>query len=244
MSITPAMQRLLTTLLMPPMRIEIVQHIDFEGAAAIAPWLIERGHTLSTTLLTVGDPLPDWRDRDAAILMGGPMNVDQTEEYPWLLTEKQWLKTAIAANKTLVGICLGAQLLAQALGATVALGPEPEIGWFPIQFSAQAQAIAGIPPELMAFHWHGDQFSLPPAAIPLAQSAVCPQQGFLWGDRILGLQCHLEMTPDALATITQAAAADLRPAPFIQSAVQILAGSDRCPSNHAVLFALLTHLGF
>ncbi len=226
------------------MRIEIVQHVDFEGPAAIAPWLVERGHQLSTTLLSAGDPLPDWRDREAAIIMGGPMNVDENEDYPWLLTEKQWLQTAIAADKKLVGICLGAQLLAQALGATVAPGPEPEIGWFPIQFSAAAQAIAGIPAELIAFHWHGDQFSLPPAAISLAQSAVCPQQGFLWGDRILGLQCHLEMTPAAIATLTKAAAADLRPARFIQSSQTMLAGCDCCSSNHAVLFALLTNLGF
>ena len=231
--------------LTPPMRIEIVQHVDFEGPAAIAPWLEARGHHLSTTLLSAGEALPNWHDREAAIVMGGPMNVDQIEDYPWLIAEKDWLQEAIANDKKLVGICLGAQLLAQGLGATVAAGPQPEIGWFPIQFSEEARAIADLSSELTVLHWHGDQFSLPPQAIALAKSDVCPQQGFLWGDRVLGLQCHLEMTPEAIDRLIQAASADLQTSkPFVQSATEIRAEVDRCTSNHAALFSLLAYLGF
>lgn len=180
------------------MRIEWFQHADFEDLGCIAPWLAERGHAAERRRLYAGEAPGAVTDSDALIVMGGPMNIYEHERHPWLAAEKLAIRAAIDAGKPVLGICLGAQLIADVLGGPVTRNAESEIGWFEVALSAEGRAaasFAGLPPRFTAFHWHGDTYALPPGAARLATSEACAQQAFSWGGgRVLGLQFHLEVT--------------------------------------------------
>jgi GMP synthase (glutamine-hydrolysing) len=135
------------------------------------------------------------------IVMGGPMNVDEVEKYPFLGDEIPWIRQTIAAGMPLLGICLGSQLLAKACGAKVYPGPVKEIGWYPLELSIAAsedRLFAGCGPTLTVFQWHGDTFDLPPGAVHLAQSALYRNQAFRIGPSAYGLQFHIEMTSEMI----------------------------------------------
>jgi GMP synthase-like glutamine amidotransferase len=175
-------------------------------------------------------------------------DLDQADEdqYPWLGDEKRLIRAAIDGGRSLVGVCLGAQLIAEALGAQVSRNPHKEIGWFPIRLTDLARrspVCKDLPVELQVLHWHGDTFSLPSGALHLAESEACAQQGFLLDGRILGLQFHLEMTPTSLRTLCSQCAEELTPGPFVQSAEQMLAVSPvRYEETARVLEVLLDRL--
>jgi GMP synthase-like glutamine amidotransferase len=208
------------------MRIHVLQHVPFEGPAAIADWAERRGHPLVVSHLYASDAPPAPADFDRLVVMGGPMSVGDTEEHPWLAAELACIAEAVAAGKSVVGVCLGAQLIAAALGARVYRNPHNEIGWFPIELTARARTLDlcdGLPPVQTVFHWHGDTFDLPPDAVHLAASAACAHQAFLVDGRVLGLQCHLESTPASVAAICEACADDIVPAAWVQTAAEMRA---------------------
>ena len=186
------------------MKIACLQHAPFEGPAAIAEWARSRGHDLVCHELHANEPPPPLEDSDILLLMGGPMNLHETSKYPWLAAEKTTIREAIREGKIVIGICLGAQLIADSLGAAVLPGSEREIGWFPIRRRPECPAAFALPETLPVFHWHGDFFETPEGALPLASSAACPHQGFVHGGRVLGLQCHLESTPESVAALIEA----------------------------------------
>ncbi len=207
------------------MKIHCLMHVPFEGPAQIADWAGSRGHPIAFSHLFAGDALPELEAFDRLVVMGGPMGVGDDDQYPWLVAEKRLIREAIDAGRSLVGVCLGAQLIAEALGARVTRNPEKEIGWFPIRLTEAARAhrlCKGLPAEQQVLHWHGDTFALPPGALHLAESDACMQQGFLVDQRILGLQFHLEMTPTSLRTLCSYCGDELTPGPFVQSAEQML----------------------
>ena len=202
------------------MRIHALQHVDFEGLGHIDHWIADRGHSLTMTRFFAGEELPSPDQFDRLIIMGGPMNIYEDDRYPWLAQERAFIKEALARGKSAVGICLGAQLLADALGSPVFAGPQKEIGWFPIRLTDAGQCSAllqGLPSELTVFHWHGDTFNIPPGAIHLAASDGCPSQAFLSDNRILGLQFHLESTPKTVAAILAHCSDELVPGEYIQA---------------------------
>ncbi len=181
------------------MRIQAIQHVPFETPAALYGWADCRGHTLRCTHLYRGESLAPANDFDLLLILGGPMGVADTEIHPWLLEEKRCIQKALDAGKKLIGICLGAQLLAEALGARVWTQPHREIGWFPIHRTDPVPAWAQVlPATAQVFHWHGQTFNLPAGAEHLARSAGCENQIFAHGDRVLGLQCHLELDQPAI----------------------------------------------
>jgi len=228
------------------MRIQVLQHVPFEGPYGIADWAAARGHSLTTTPLYDGAAAPEPADFDWLVIMGGPMGANDESRYPWLAAEKALIRRAIAAGKTLVGVCLGAQLIAAVLGARVYRNQEPEIGWMPIELTAAGQAspVCGFLPATFAvFHWHGDTFDLPARAVHLARSRACEQQAFLYEGRVLGLQFHLESTAESVAGICAQCADELVPGTYVQSAARMLAA---LPADYvqlrAALFGILDRL--
>lgn len=163
---------------------------------------------------------------DRLVVMGGPMSVGDTEACPWLEDELALIAEAIAAGKSVVGVCLGAQLIAAALGARVYPNAAKEIGWLPIRLTDQARGLDfcdGLPAEQTVFHWHEDTFDLPAGAVHLAESEACANQAFLIDGRVLGLQCHLESTPASVAAICEHCADDIVPGRFVQTVAEMRA---------------------
>jgi GMP synthase (glutamine-hydrolysing) len=186
------------------MRIGVLQHAAFEGPGEIGVWAIKRGHTLSVSHLYRGDELPELDSFDLLLVMGGEMNIYQYRDWPWLKAESAFIRTALEQGKRAVGICLGAQFIADALGAGVVQNPEIELGWLPVTWTSEARvAFPELPAQATVLHWHGDTFGLPPGATRLASSAGCAEQGYLVPGKCLGLQFHLEVDPGLTKEFTQ-----------------------------------------
>ncbi len=206
-------------------KIHWFQHASSEGLGAIEGWLLSRGHVLSCTRFHAGEAPPATaKGFDWLIVMGGAMNVYQYRDHPWLLPEKCLISKALAAGKRVLGICLGAQLIADTLDAKVYQNGEREIGWFPVR--AVPDGVASpfrFPAETKVFHWHGDTFSLPPGSTWLAKSAGCAHQAFAVGSRVLGLQFHLEMTPADMSSIAKSCADELTAGRYVQTPDRMIA---------------------
>ncbi|MFT4584814.1 MAG: GMP synthase-like glutamine amidotransferase [Gammaproteobacteria bacterium] len=201
------------------MRVHCFQHVAFEGLGSIGPWLAAAEHTLSKTKLYESPSFPNPDEFDLLIVLGGPMSVGDTQIYPWLDREKAFIKEVIAADKLVLGICLGAQLIASALGAKVYPNRYKEIGWFPINgISNNLEDCYEFPEALDAFHWHGDTFDLPQGAVRIATSRACPNQAFQINRQVIGLQFHLETTIDSAREIVEHCGDELVPELYIQSA--------------------------
>ncbi len=228
------------------MRIQVLQHVPFEEPAGIAEWAEARGHRVAITPLYDGALPPAPADYDWLAIMGGPMSVGDESEHSWLKPEKAAIRAGIDAGRTVVGVCLGAQLIAEVLGARVYPNREKEIGWMPIEMTeagSKSELFGFLPPSIEVYHWHGDTFDLPPGAIHLARSLACVHQAFVYGGRVLGLQFHLESTPASVADIVRECAAEIVPATHVQSALRMLAASpeDYTRINRA-LFGILDRL--
>ena len=210
-------------------RLRWLQHVAFEDLGNLAGWAEAREFKCEVSRLHAGEPLPKATELDWLVVMGGPMSVHDAEQHPWLPRERELIGEVLARGKTVLGICLGAQQLAAALGAPVHPHRVKEIGWFPIEGVAAHGAFAGLfGKRTEVFHWHGDTFDLPTGAVHLARSAACENQAFAWGERALGLQFHLEMGRDGVARICRGCADELTvPGPFVSSAEAMLADDGR-----------------
>ena len=204
------------------MKIHYFQHVPFEGLGMIEDWAKARGLNISATRFYEKHTIPNIDDYDALVIMGGPMSVHDEGIYPWLSEEKKHIKQAIKAGKYILGVCLGAQLIADVLGTKVSNAPVKEIGWFPIAWSDAAMGhkiISGLNPAMNVFHWHGEQFEIPKGAVHLASSKTCKTQAFLYNEKVLGLQFHLEMNETAIEKIIENCGDEIAtPSPTIQSA--------------------------
>jgi len=195
-------------------KIYVLQHHPVETLGTIADAL--EGAALAWQYVRVydGQPVPSsMKGAGGLIVMGGPMGVYQTDRYPWLRDEMRLIEDAVKSNLPTLGVCLGAQILAAALGAKVERNPNgKEIGWHPIKLGDSAQhdrLMRGLPATLTPFHWHGDIFDLPPGAVLLASSEKTPCQAFRYGDKAYAFQFHFEVTPDGVAAMADAFAKDL-----------------------------------
>ena len=230
---------------MKNLRIHYFQHVPHEGLGSINEWVSSNGHSLTSTKFFEDPRLPGVNDIDWLIIMGGPMNVNDEEHYPWLADEKIFIHKAIDAGKTVIGICLGSQLLSAVLGARVYKNTENEIGWFDVELTPSAQSgklLSGMGNSLRPFHWHGDTFDLPDGAVHLASSAGCRNQAFIFGNKVLGLQFHLEPTADLLLQMIKGGREELTTGKYIQSEEEILKNMQLIESNKKTLFILLTRL--
>jgi GMP synthase-like glutamine amidotransferase len=157
------------------------------------------------------------------IAMGGPMSVNDDAELPWLRPEKQCVREAVARDIPVLGVCLGAQLIASALGTRVVRNPVQEIGWFPIHAVSASQPTFHFPSECVVFHWHGETFDLPDGAERLATSAGCENQAFQVGRHVIGLQFHLETTPETARAMVEHCRGELMPGPYVQTEEELRA---------------------
>jgi len=222
------------------MKLHYLQHVPFEGLGMIEDWAKAQGAEISVSQLFNNDPLPEVGRFDWLVVMGGPMGIYDPDEHPWLMAEKQFIRQAIDAGKTVLGICLGAQLIADVLGAKVYPGPLKEMGWFPIQRAEGAPEL--LPEELTVFHWHGDTFEIPEGAIRLASSAACRNQGFVYNNRVVALQFHMETTPESMEALIENCGHELVDAPFIQTSEQMRAGLSRIRKINTAMTHLLNQL--
>jgi len=207
------------------MKIHYLQHVAFEGLGNIEPHLRARGHDLSGTQFFNNQTLPDPASIDWLIVLGGPMGVSDELLHPWLKAEKIFIKAVISSGKHVLGICLGAQLLAHVLGAAVYRNDVREIGWFPLQRHAETSPspLATLfSTNTEVFHWHSDTFDLPNGAIALASSAACLNQGFIWQNRVVALQFHLETTRTNVQELVDHCGDDLDNSKYVQSAQELL----------------------
>lgn len=183
--------------------------------ATSTPGLVEtvlaaQGYSLEVKTPSLGEPLPSTMDDyDGAIVFGGPMSANDDDELPFIRAELDWIPTALDSNKPFLGICLGAQMLARVLGATVSPHPDGlmEIGYFPIAPTPQGKV--QLEPLEQVYHWHREGFELPSGAVPLAQGETFDLQAFCYGDRAYGIQFHPEITADTIAFWTTQASDQL-----------------------------------
>jgi len=205
------------------MRAHYLQHVPFEGLGSIEPWLDANGYEITVTRLFEAGEFPDLSAIDLLVVLGGPMSVNDEMRFDWLAREKRFVRNAVASGKPVLGICLGAQLIASALGSQVYPNGVKEIGWFPVcGVASSAHSTFGFPRSMKVFHWHGETFDLPPGAVHIARSEVCENQAFQIGNSVVGLQFHLETTPASVLDIVSNCRDELTSARYIQTEAEIL----------------------
>ncbi|MCB1165634.1 MAG: type 1 glutamine amidotransferase [Leptospiraceae bacterium] len=233
------------------MRIQILQHAPFEGPGHITEWAASRSYSLEVvhTYKGIAPGMPD--EYDWLIVLGGPMSA--LDDPSWLRVEKraiaEALNAAAAGKVRVIGICLGAQLIAHSLGSKIYRNPEKEIGWFDINFSQEARdslLFAHYPEQCIVFHWHGESFDLPVGSDPIGSSEATAQQGFFLGENIFGFQYHMEMLSNGIHGLMKHCKKDLKgheKLPFVQSPDEIVSGiATHSPANRRILDQFLDRL--
>jgi len=226
------------------MHIHYFQHVPFESPAYILTWAKLNDHTVSATKIYESVEFPDVSLIDLLVVMGGPMGAHQYKEYPWLRSERAFIKQAVLAGKKVLGICLGGQIIADVLKGTVAPNPKKEIGWFDTHLSTEARqtkAFKNFPEKFSAFHWHGDTFSIPQSAVHIASSEACSNQAFVYSENVIGLQFHLESTEASINSLIENCSNELVDDKYIQTAAQLREQSvEKVPKINALMELMLS----
>jgi GMP synthase (glutamine-hydrolysing) len=207
------------------MRLHYLQHVPFEGLGKIEEWAAKSNHTVTSTRLHANEPLPPADSFDLLVVMGGPMGANDDARYRWMKGEKLLIELAIERGKKVLGVCLGAQLIASVLSAKVYANSQKEIGWFPVELNppnVRNHPLSVLPQRTTVFHWHGDTFDLPKGAAHLARSRACENQAFSVGNNVIGLQFHLEMGMPQIESLLRHASADITEGDFVMNAEEML----------------------
>ncbi len=228
-----------------PLRVHVFQHVHYEGLGSMETFFKDIGADITYTEFFAGGKAPAPHAFDLLLVMGGPMGVYDEAEFPWIKEEKQALKAALNAQKPVIGICLGSQLMAEVLGGKVTKNAHREIGWFPVERISNPRVSwvsECFPERFTTFHWHGDTFSIPSGASALFKSEGCANQGFVWGEKVVGLQFHPEITPAVAATWVETGASEMQPGPYVQAADQIMGNPEVFETNNGWIAALCRRL--
>lgn len=227
-------------------RIHFLLHAPFETPAYITTLVNESRHAVSCTCLWESTTFPEPEDIELLVVMGGPMNIYEHDRYPWLIQEKAFLRQVIDKGNKVLGICLGSQLLADALGGTVVRNRCKEIGWYPVTLTKAAMSsplLHEVPQVIVPLHWHGDTYPPPPGAVMLGSSEACANQGFFFDNRVVGLQFHLEMTQESIEQMISACGDELVSDEFVMTAKEIRGGTGKyLDSAQAVMRQILRNL--
>ena len=224
------------------MNIHYLKHVPFEGLGSMEGQLVEQGHHITLTNLYLGERLPSPESIDALIIMGGPMGVRDEKDYPWLEDEKHFIGEVIHQYTPVLGICLGAQLIADVLGARVTRNAHREIGWFDVSCSTEfgnTRFGQVLPQTFEALHWHGDTFNIPKGAVALGSSAACQNQGFVYKEHVLALQFHLEMTEETVTRLIKNCANELDGSAYVQDGKTLLADRKKFSANNALMAKII-----
>ncbi len=206
------------------MRAHILQHLSFEGPGNIQPWLENAGYEISFTIFSEKSHLPNIQEIDFLVIMGGSMSVNDEDKHPWLVAEKQFIREFISTGKPVLGICLGAQLIASSLGANVYPNKTKEIGWYQVTGLNPPQiSNFQFPISFFPLHWHGDTFDLPEGSVLLASSEATKNQAFQYGEKVLAIQFHPEANRETLEDFCFHFKKELVPGRFVQAEQEILA---------------------
>ena len=228
-----------------------MQHAVDEGPGHAGEWLAERGHSLTFCrffeLVADDEPIfPALSDFDGLLVLGGPMRADDEARFGWLGAEKRFLADVLRAGKITLGLGLGAQLLALALGGEVKPNDAPEIGFWTVRFSARSlehPLLHGWPEKALVLHWHYDTLTVPPGATRLGMSAGCVTQGFVWGTGIVGLQFRPEMTREMVEQLLLDENHDAAEGQeFVETAAQIRARLKSVWKGRVLLETLLANM--
>ncbi len=236
------------------MRIHFLQHKSFDAAELIKRWAGAHGYPWTETYAFQGEQLPSADQFDVLISHGGPQSAYEHDKYPWMMDEYELIHQALNKGKKVFGICLGAQMLATALGAKVKKNHTPEIGWHDV-FVTNEPSLAEIktekgdytetykkcfPPSFSTFNWHYDVFDIPPGATRLFRSAITPNQGFCRGTNVLGLQFHPETVQATLDYLMPMLCPNMvAQYETVHSEANITDGSHNMMHNHTALQTLL-----
>lgn len=227
------------------LKVHYIQHVPFEPPAGILNFLKEKEISVSKTLLYRSEEFPDLKEFDILFIMGGPMGVYDEDKFKWIKEEKKFIEKAIKNNKTIVGICLGAQLIADILGARVYRNRYKEIGWFEIEMEKEilkTKFFKGFPEKIVPFHWHGDTFDIPENSIKIGKSEATENQGFIFNNRVIGLQFHLEVTEDSVRKMIENGKDELKKDRYIQTPEQILGKKENFTHLSKLLNIFLNNL--
>ncbi len=206
------------------MKLHYFQHVPFEDLAKIENWAILNNFQISSTKFFNDYNKIDIDSIDWLVIMGGPMNIYEYGKYPWLKEEKLMIEKFIKKGKFVLGICLGAQLIADVLGVRVYKNNYKEIGWLPINFIKKQNHILDniFLDSIHVFQWHGDTFNIPEGAIKIASSEACPNQGFIYENKVIGLQFHIESTLKSIKKLIRSCGNEIKIDRYIQNEQEIL----------------------
>lgn len=231
------------------MKIHCLQHLKNETLGNIGTWVTLKGHSLTKTLPCEKSAFPDPAEFDMLLIMGGTMSVYQEKEYTWLKPEKEFVKKVIGMGKPVLGSCFGAQLIADVLGGKVTRNRFKEIGWHRVKAVAEENSnnegkiISGLPaglfPEFTAFMWHGDTFEIPEGAVRLFKSEACQNQGFIYGDNVLGLQFHPETDRQWICNLIEDSGHELVEGKYIQPGEEMLKNEHFLEGSRKIAFSLM-----
>ena len=229
------------------MRLHLLHHdpIDF-SPTNISIWAENRGYPIAHTYLCNDETLPAIEDFDWLIVMGGSPHAWEVEVYPWLPAEKKFIAQALEDNKIILGICFGAQLLAETLGGEVFVNPHNEIGWYEITLTPEGQRsylFQNVPEQFTTFHWHADHFALPPGCARLAYSDATENQAYISQERpIAGIQFHPEYPLKSVKNFIREFGDGLQKGPYVAGKEKMLSQTDQIPETYALMAAILDNM--
>jgi GMP synthase-like glutamine amidotransferase len=225
------------------MKAHILQHVPFEDIGSMASWLEAHQAEAGYTRFFSNDELPGLDGLDLVVILGGPMSANDEAVLPWIRREKEFIRNAVRNDIPMVGICLGAQLIASALGARVYRNTQTEIGWFPIEATPRTENSFSFPKQCRVFHWHGETFDLPSGSVHLARSRGCENQAFQIGRHVIGLQFHLETTPESIRRLIENCHGELIPGEYVQTEREMQQMEDATYNKvHSIMEDLLSYI--